>query len=344
MRGTVKRLINEGVAVWLDGIGRGRPAGSGLQRLIADHGVTGARFDPAAVWDPYDLQDACDALRPAHLRTARRDGLVSVPLGPWPAGDARQLLTQARALRHEVRRPNLLVQIPATTEALPVLTDCLAEGIGVDATLIFSTQRYGQVVEAFMRGLERAAGAGHDLGVLASTASFPLVPLDAEVDAWLEKAGTDESKALRGRAAVATARLVHQAHEELFSSARWGRLAAAGASTQRLLWLPGGPVVATGDPVRRVEELVTRGTATALTEVTLRAVAERGVVAGDRVLRHYADAARTLDYLGWFGVSSTEVAGRLEEAGLNALVASQVDRAVAELGDRDNAPSARKHT
>ncbi|MFE9256468.1 transaldolase family protein [Streptomyces sp. NPDC006879] len=324
---TVKRLVSEGVAIWLAVNSEALDAGH-VRELVTE-GVSGLRLPPGSPWFAHDVQEACSALGPVHERTAGRDGLVSVPPGSWLPGDAGALVAAIRSVRREVDRPNLLVQIPATEDALPAVTACLAEGIGVEVTSICSTRRYGDVVDAFLLGMERARSTGRDLSGIASVASFPLAAFDARIDGLLEKAGTAESKALRGRAGISLARLAHQVREEKFGTHRWAALAAAGARPQRLLWeaagAAGGPRVDT----RYVEELVTRGTVSAMPAATLRAVAEHSLIGGDRVRRHYRRAAQSLHYLKWVGISPEAVARSLEEVGQSVSTGQRARRVTA---------------
>lgn len=323
MTGTVARLVREGAAIWLEGLHRDRLGDGTLHRLATGGGVTGARFHPAAAWDVQDVREACDTLRPVHLRSGLCDGLVSVPLGPWPDSGVHELAAAARDLHRRVGRPNLLVQIPAREDTTAAVTACLAGGVGVDAAQIFSAARYGQVADAFMTGLERAVARGHDPAALASVASVPLARYDVVVDGLLDKAGTHEAKSLRGRAATVHARLLHRLHTERFGSARWSALAAAGARPQRLLW--------EADTPRYAEDLVAPGTVGALTTAALDALTAHGVAGGGRVRRR-ADIERTSACLAWCGVDADEVARTLEESAADALFASQAERAIAALG------------
>ncbi|MFI1174869.1 transaldolase family protein [Streptomyces melanogenes] len=341
MKDVFARLAAEGVSVWLDGVGADRLDEGAVGRLVAAGRVGGATSvvsgpgrgerlaalaargatpeEAVRELSVRDLRRACDLLLPVHERTGGHDGLVSADLDPGHARDAAATVAEARALRRAVDRPNLLVRIPATAEGLSAIAACLAEGIGVDATLIFSPERHRQVAAAFLDGLERALAAGHDLAAIASVASFSLAPLDAAVDGHLARAGSPEARAMAGRTALACARLAYEAYEAGLAAPRWRALAALGARPQRLVFTS----TRVAEPGYRdtvyVEELVAPDVVIALPEAVWDAVADHGEVCGDRVRRHYADARRVLGYLPWFGVSPAAVAESLEAAGIDAL-------------------------
>ena len=199
---------------------------------------------------------------------------------------------------------------------------CLAEGISINVTLIFSVQRYDAVVSAFFDGMERAGRAGLDLSAIASVASFFVSRVDTAIDARLDKIGTAQAADLRGRAAIANARLAYRHYEQVFSSPRWAALRAAGARPQRPLWAstsvkdPGYP------DTRYVTELVVPGVINTMPEATLRAVADHGHVPADSVRGHYSDAQHVLDQLQAIGVDYDEVMQGLEDAGVATFDAS----------------------
>src|SRR6266571_3220273 len=246
-------LSSAGVAVWLDDINRERLTTGNLAALIRDRHVVGVTSNPtifahalshgsaydgqiaelalrgvsveeaARAITTYDIRWACDVLRPVYDATGGLDGRVSLEVDPRLASDSAKTIAEARALWWLVDRPNLFIKIPATAAGLPAISQCLSEGISVNVTLIFSLERYGEVIDAFMAGLEQAgqAGqAGHELGSITSVASFFVSRVDTEVDRRLDKIGTPEAVSLRGKAAIANARLAYQLYEERFSSAR----------------------------------------------------------------------------------------------------------------------------
>ncbi|MQA95808.1 MAG: transaldolase [Streptosporangiales bacterium] len=347
MGDALARLSAEGVAVWLDDISRERLRSGNLESLMRDFGVVGVTSNPTifakalSAGDAYDdqlrdlaLRDvsveeaaraittfdirwAADVLRPAHEATGGLDGRVSLEVDPRLARDTARTVAEARALWWLVDRPNLFIKIPATAEGLPAISDALAEGISVNVTLIFSLERYRQVMEAFMEGLERARANKLDLTRIASVASFFVSRVDAEADARLEKAGTPEALELRGKAAIANARLAYAAFEETFASQRWEALAAEGARPQRPLWASTGVKNPDYSDTRYVDDLVAPGIVNTMPEATLMAEADHGDVTGDTVRGMYEDAGRALAALKAAGVDYDDVVKTLEEEGVD---------------------------
>src|SRR5262245_19467846 len=244
MADPLEELSRRGVSVWLDDLSRRRLTTGSLADLVARDHVVGVTTNPtifakaiAAGAEEYagqlddlrargadvqtavhamttgDVRDACDVLRPVHHATDGVDGRVSIEVDPQLAHDTEATIAEARALWSEVGRPNLFVEIPAALHGLPAITACLAEGISINVTLIFSLTRYGEVMDAFLAGLEQARQAGRDLAPIASVASFFVSRVDTEVDARLDKIGSAEAAALRGRAAIANARLAYERYE-----------------------------------------------------------------------------------------------------------------------------------
>lgn len=356
-------LSAAGVAVWLDDISRGRLApeglpgadGGNLARLrdekhvvgvttnptifaaavnsgddydaqLADLGLRGVSVDEAArAIAAYDVRAACDVLRDVYDATDGVDGRVSIEVDPRLAHDTARTVAEAKALWWQVDRPNLLVKIPATPEGLPAITEALAAGISVNVTLIFGLQRYREVMEAFFVGLERARSAGRDLSQMSSVASFFVSRVDAEVDKRLDKIGTPEAEAMRGRAAVANARLAYQAYVETFDSQRWRDLAAAGAHPQRPLWASTGVKNPSYSDVKYVEELIAPGTVNTLPQATLDAFADHGETVADAVSAHFDSARAALDDLDEVGVDYHDVIAVLEREGVEKFTASWND-------------------
>jgi transaldolase len=241
------------VSVWLDDLSRERLT-TGSLAALRDRGVSGVTTNPTifakAITDSdaydsqvhdlklrqasadqalrdltaYDVRQACDVLRPAYEATDGVDGRVSIEVDPRIAHDTERTVAEARALWWLVDRPNLFVKIPAARQGLPAITACLAEGISINVTLIFSLARYGEVIEAFLAGLEGARAAGRDLSRIASVASFFVSRVDTETDRRLDKTGTPQAAALRGKAAIANARLAYQRYEGMLATARWRAL------------------------------------------------------------------------------------------------------------------------
>ncbi|HEY7144237.1 MAG TPA: transaldolase [Streptosporangiaceae bacterium] len=360
MTDALAALSNAGVSIWLDDLSRERLASGSLARLAADDHVVGVTTNPsifakaitggagayhaqmqdlatrgldaqAALREltTYDVRWACDVLRPAYEATGGVDGRVSIEVDPRVAHDTEATIAEARALWWLVDRPNLFVKIPAARQGLPAIAACLAEGISINVTLIFSLQRYDEVMDAFLDGMERAAQAGHDLSALASVASFFVSRVDTEVDKRLDKIGTSEAAALRGRAAIANARLAYQHYERVFSSPRWAALEAAGARPQRPLWASTSVKDPSYPDTRYVVELVAPGVVNTMPEATLRDVADHGHVPADSVRGHYEDSRQVLDQLRKLGIDYHDVVQVLEDQGL-----ATFDGAWAKLGEQ----------
>ncbi|MCQ8772714.1 transaldolase family protein [Streptomyces telluris] len=345
----LRELLAEGVSPWLDGLRRSLLASGALARLVAAGEVRGATSDPGALAAEvadgtayrqqlahlacrsvppttavqalcaYDLRAACDELRPVFAATRGLDGHVSMGPDPWLAGGSRvtadALADAAAALHGAACRPNALVKIPATDEGLAATGACLARGIGVHVTGIFSVRRYEQVVDVWFAGLERARAAGLDLSAIPSLASLPVARIDAEADARLRaagRAGGTAAPGARDTASLAVARLVYRRYEEGLGSARWRVLAAAGARPQRLMWSVGSPVETEPRGVPYVESLVAWGTVSAMSGTTLAAAGRRGRLRGDTLTGQDGAARAAVVRFEAAGVSFDEVAGALE--------------------------------
>ena len=245
---------------------------------------------------------------------------MSLEVDPRLAGDTERTIAEARVLWWMVDRPNLFIKIPATLAGLPAITQCLSEGISVNVTLIFSLERYGQVIDAFMAGLEQASG--RDLSAIASVASFFVSRVDTEVDGRLDKLGTPEAQALRGQAGIANARLAYQLFEERVGTPRWDALSVRGARPQRPLWAS----TSTKDPAfpdtMYVVELVAPRTVNTMPEATIRATADHGVLRGDTIHGTYAAARQVIDDLEGLGISYDDVVRVLEEEGVEKFATS----------------------
>jgi transaldolase len=341
------QLSELGVSVWLDDISRERlrtgnlaalmrdfhvvgvtsnptifasalSKGDAYDEQVADLAVRGVSIDEAArSITTYDIRWAADVLHPAYESSGGLDGRVSIEVDPRIARDTAKTIAEAKALWWSVDRPNLYIKIPATKEGLPAITKVLSEGISVNVTLIFSLERYGEVIDAFMAGLEQAAAAGHDLSGIASVASFFVSRVDTEVDARLDKLGTPEAQALRGQAAIANARLAYELFEQRSATDRWAALAAAGARPQRPLWAS----TSTKNPEYRdtmyVTDLVAAGTVNTMPEATLHAVADHGDVRGDTIAGTYDEARALFAKLEALGISYDDVVAVIEDEGVD---------------------------
>jgi transaldolase len=351
MTGPIARLRTAGVSLWLDDLSRERLR-SGSLAALRDRGVSGVTTNPAifakaiSASDAYDgqirdlklrqatvdqalreltasdVRRACDVLRPAYEATEGLDGRVSIEVDPRIAHDTGRTIAEARALWWLVDRPNLFVKIPAAKQGLPAITACLAEGISINVTLIFSLARYAEVIDAFLAGLEQAREAGRDLSGIASVASFFVSRVDTEVDKRLDKAGTPQAAALRGKAAIANARLAYQRYEETLATSRWRALEQAGARPQRPLWASTSVKDPAYDDTRYVTGLVAPGVINTMPEATLNAVADHGDIPGDSIHGTYADSRAVLDGLAALGVDYADVVQTLEDQGVSTFDAS----------------------
>jgi transaldolase len=346
------QLSEAGVSVWLDDISRDRLRTGNLQMLIDDFYVVGVTSNPtifakslssgdaydaqiadlktrgvtvdeaARMITTYDIRWACDVFRPVYDRTGGLDGRVSLEVDPRLARETEKTIAEARALWWMVDRPNLLIKIPATLEGLPAITRCIAEGISINVTLIFGLERYGQVMDAYMEGLEQAAAAGHDLSRIRSVASFFVSRVDTEVDQRLDKLGTPEAEAWRGTAAVANARLAYELFEQRIAKDRWRALSANGANIQRPLWASTSVKDPAFGDTKYVVELVVADTVNTMPESTIRATADHGQVLGDTVHGTYDASRRVFAELAKLGIHYDDVVNVLEVEGVQKFEAS----------------------
>ena len=308
---SLAELSAQGVAVWLDDLSRELLASGELQSLITGRHVVGVTTNPTifasalATGDRYDgqlshlaelgastetaiftvttddVRAACDVLSPVYQQTAATDGRVSIEVDPRLARDAAATADMARALRSAVDRDNMFVKIPATPEGLTAITQVTSEGISVNVTLIFALARYRAVMDAYLSGLEQAAAAGRDLAAIRSVASFFISRVDSEVDTRLDQIATSQATQLKGKAAIANARLAYQAYEEVIASQRWQQLAGLGAQPQRPLWASTGVKNHAYPDTMYVTELVAADTVNTMPATTLAAFADHGEVTGN---------------------------------------------------------------
>jgi transaldolase len=346
MTDALKRLSEEGVAIWLDDLSRKRITSGNLAELIDEQHVVGVTTNPSifqkaiSQGDGYeqqladlaarkvtveeavrmittaDVRDAADILRPVFDATGGQDGRVSIEVDPRLAHNTRATVAEARQLAWLVDRPNTLIKIPATKAGLPAITETIGNGISVNVTLIFSLERYREVMDAYLAGLDRARATGLDLSAVHSVASFFVSRVDSEIDKRLTILGTDEAHALKGRAALANARLAYEAYEEVFDGGRWTALAAAGANRQRPLWASTGVKDPAYKDTLYVDELVAPGTVNTMPEATLDATADHGEITGDTVTGGYAQARADLAAVEQLGISYDEVVRKLEHEGV----------------------------
>ncbi len=343
-------LAAAGVSIWLDDLSRERLQTGNLRELIKTKHVVGVTTNPTIfagalehgeAYDTQvrdlagrgvsleeavreitvaDVQQACDVFSGTFETTDGVDGRVSLEVDPRIARDTDATTTQAKELWDAVDRPNLLVKIPATEAGLPAVKAAIAQGISVNVTLIFSVERYRAVMGAYLEGLELAAGDGVDLSRIASVASFFVSRVDTEIDQRLEKIGTDEALALRGKAAVANSRLAYAAYQEVFTGKRWAELLALGATPQRPLWASTGVKNPDYSDTMYVSELVVSDTVNTMPEKTMDAFADHGELSpdneGDSVTGTAAEAQKVFDGLVAVGIDLTDVFLVLENEGV----------------------------
>ncbi|MEU8472354.1 transaldolase [Streptomyces sp. NPDC029006] len=355
MTDALKRLSEEGVAIWLDDLSRKRITSGNLAELIDQQHVVGVTTNPTifqkaiSQGDGYDQQlsdlaarkvtveeairmittadvrDAADILRPVFDATDGQDGRVSIEVDPRLAHNEHATVAEAKQLAWLVDRPNTLIKIPATLAGVPAISEVIGRGISVNVTLIFSLERYRAVMDAYLTGLEKAKERGLDLSKIHSVASFFVSRVDTEIDKRLDEIGTDEAKGLRGKAALANARLAYQAYEEVFSSDRWSALENAGANKQRPLWASTGVKDPAYPDTLYVTELVAPNTVNTMPEATLEATEDHGEIRGNTIAGTYEQARADLDALEKLGIAYDDVVRVLEEEGVEKFEASWND-------------------
>ncbi len=283
-----------------------------------------------------DIHAACDVFSKVYDHSDGVDGYVSVEVAPSLAHDGPGTESAARELHERIARRNLMVKIPGTEEGLAPIEQMIAEGRCINVTLIFSLDRYAEVIEAYIAGLERLAGdADADISQVASVASFFISRVDSEVDRRLEAIGSDEALALRGKAAVAQAKLAYQLFLDAFAGPRWKRLAQRGARVQRPLWASTSTKNDAYPDTLYVDELIGPDTVNTLPEPTLEAFADHGTLA--RRVDADVDEARTVwSSLAEVGVDMDDVAAQLEREGV-ASFATAFDELIAALTDKATA-------
>ncbi|MFG2119912.1 transaldolase [Streptomyces sp. NPDC048710] len=344
--GALERLADEDVSIWLDDLSRKRITSGGLAELVKSGGVVGVTTNPSIfqaaigsgegyeeqltdlavrgvtveeavrMMTTADVRAAADILRPVYDATGGRDGRVSIEVDPRLAHHTVATVAEARQLAWLVDRPNVMIKIPATEAGLPAITEVIGLGISVNVTLIFSLERYREVMAAYLAGLAKARERGLDLSRIHSVASFFVSRVDSEIDKRLTALGTDEALALKGRAALANARLAYEAYEEVFASEGWQALAADKANKQRPLWASTGVKDPAYKDTLYVDELVAPGTVNTMPEATLKATADHGEITGDTVTGGYAQARADLAAVERLGISYDEVVQQLEDEGV----------------------------
>ena len=366
----LKSLLDLGQAVWLDSISRELIASGELRRLMKsglrgltsnpsifekaigqseDYAVAlakaaGEGLDAKGIFERLavaDIRDAADILREVYDATSGADGFVSLEVSPGLANDTQGTLAEARRLWREVDRPNLMIKVPGTAAGAPAVRQLIAEGINVNITLLFARAAYESVAEAWLQGLEARVAANQDIARMASVASFFVSRIDTAVDGQIDKAQPPlqtELAALRGRIAIANAKLAYRFYQNLIASERWKKLAARGARPQRLLWAS----TSTKNPAYRdviyVEELIGPDTVNTLPPATLDAFVDHGV-AKQRLTQEVDAAERDLATLARNGIALAAVTDHLLEDGIKQFAAS-FDKLLAVVAERAKAKAA----
>ncbi|MGW9022199.1 transaldolase [Leucobacter chromiiresistens] len=345
-------LSEAGVSIWLDDLSRRRLESGELAALVETLNVVGVTTNPTIFanaiggGDGYgdrladaaargldvdaaivelttaDVADACDLLAGVYASTEGRDGRVSIEVEPGLARDTAGTAEQARQLWARVDRPNAMIKIPATVEGLDAITETIAAGISVNVTLIFSLERYRQVINAYLAGLERARAAGIDLSTIHSVASFFVSRVDSEVDRRLREIGTPEALALTGQAGIANARLAYEVFEQSFDTERARFLVGLGANPQRPLWASTGVKDPALVDTAYVTGLIAPNTVNTMPEATLQAFADHGHAPGDTITGAYLESNQVLNAIDALGVDYAEVTELLEQEGLQKFDAS----------------------
>ena len=349
----LQALTDLGVSIWLDDLSRERLVTGNLADLVKTSCVRGVTTNPAIFQkaisekaDAYsadlsrlaadgcdvdqvirtlttdDVRSACDLLTGVFESSAGVDGRVSIEVDPRLAHETEATIKQAAELWAIVDRPNALIKIPATKAGLPAITATIGAGISVNVTLIFSVDRYREVVDAYLAGLEIAHASGIDLSGIHSVASFFVSRVDTEIDKRLNALGTDFAHSLRGKAGLDNARLAWAAHEDVMASRRWSELAAVGALAQRPLWASTGVKDPSYDDTMYVVDLAVDGCVNTMPEPTLEAVRDHGVFRGDTVTGTAADSREELTELAGLGIDIAEVCDLLETEGVQKFIDS----------------------
>ncbi len=362
MNDRLKALADAGVSIWLDDLSRGRLTSGNLAGKIADDSVSGVTTNPtifaAALTNgadyaeqlrslgdeidvdhaikqltSTDVRNACDLFAQVYSSSNGYDGRVSIEVAPTLANNTGETIAQASELYDLVDRPNVLIKIPATKPGLPAIKETIAAGISVNVTLIFSEERYREVMDAYLSGLEAADAAGKNLATIHSVASFFVSRVDAEIDKRLAAAGRDD---LKSKAAIANALVAYGAFEEVFGSERFAKLKAKGANVQRPLWASTG----TKDPklpdTLYVTNLIADGVVNTMPEKTMDAFGDHGEL-GEPINGKAAQGRAVLDEVTAAGVDLPEVFDALEAEGVDKFIVSwheliaSVEKAIASV-------------
>jgi transaldolase len=344
MNNPLHSLLEQGQSIWYDFISRDFIA-SGRMKELVDNGVRGMTSNPTifekaiSKGNDYneqiselsrqglstaqivtelfitDVRDACDVMRPVYDSSGGADGFISIEVNPKLAARTDDTIAEARHLWKEIDRPNLMVKIPATDEGMPAVRKCIAEGINVNITLMFSLDQYRAVADAYMSGLEDRLAAGEKIDHIHSVASVFVSRIDSMIDAMLEKIGTPEALALGGKAGLANSKLVYQEFTRLFNSDRWKNLAEQGANPQRPLWASTSTKNPTYPDLLYVDNLIGPYTVNTVPPETLEGIMDHAKVR--RTVDEGADeAAATFQQLTEAGIDLDAVMDKLVAEGV----------------------------
>ena len=340
MSDSLKQISGAGVSIWLDDLSRARLADASLQKLIDQDYVVGVTTNPSIFnnaisnSDLYvsdiksmaslsvdeiiteltcsDVSRACDLFKQTFIQSNQVDGRISIEVDPRFARDTQATIEQGKFLWQKINKPNLLIKVPATDQGLPAITALIGAGISVNVTLIFSLERYRQVLDAYASGIELAIANKLSPQGIFSVASFFISRIDSEVDKLL----AEDSK-LRGSAAIANAILAYQYFEDFSRSSRWQSLQNSGANLQRPLWASTGVKDPAYDPTRYVMQLVAKNCVNTMPEATLTEVKHNGVFTGDSITNNYQSAKLTLAQLANARIDLDQITKHLEIDGVN---------------------------
>jgi len=365
MSSPLANLAANGVSIWLDDLSRTRIRSGQLAELIESRSVSGVTTNPTifagalskgegyaeqvtdlakvnadasrAVFEitTQDVAEACDIFAGVYSATQGFDGRVSIEVEPGLANDANATVAQAKQLFAKVDRENVMIKIPATQAGLAAITEVIAEGISVNVTLIFSLQRYREVIDAYMSGLEKAKANGHNLSKIHSVASFFVSRVDLEINKRLEAVGTADARSLMNKSALANARLAYQVFEHQFASERWAALAASEANVQRPLMASTGVKDPALPDTLYVTELVAPQLVNTMPEKTMEAVFDHGVVPANSISNRYEESNMILLAVAAVGVDYDDVTQQLEREGVEKFIVSWnelLDSVTAALG------------
>ena len=352
MTSPLAQVAANGVSIWLDDLSRTRITSGALAELIDSRNVVGVTTNPTifaqsigkgegyeaqvselakagataseAIFEitTKDVADACDVFSGVYAKSQGFDGRVSIEVEPGLANDTAGTVAQAKELFAKVNRENVMIKIPATKAGLAAITEVISNGISVNVTLIFSLQRYREVIEAYKAGIALAHAAGKDLSKIHSVASFFVSRVDTEIDKRLTAIGTSDATAMKSKAALANARLAYEVFELEFAKNDWSTLSAAGANKQRPLMASTGVKDPALSDTLYVTELIAPELVNTMPEKTMEAVFDHGIVPANSIVGKYAEAKSVLYAIGAMGVSYDDVTELLETEGVEKFIVS----------------------